>query len=132
MLIGSGVFHLLAISGANIGMLALISLLVCRWLRFSLKLRYGLTSLLLLLFLTVSGFDISAVRAVLMALLLFAAKVCFMDVQLSNIISFCGLLLLAFNPAQFLDPGFILTFSLTAAMLIGRRIFLPLLRALPR
>jgi competence protein ComEC len=69
---------------------------------------------------------------VLMALLLFAARVCFMDVQLSNIISFCGLLLLFFNPAQFLDPGFILTFALTAALLIGRRIFLPLLRRLPR
>ncbi|MCJ7524361.1 MAG: DNA internalization-related competence protein ComEC/Rec2, partial [Candidatus Aminicenantes bacterium] len=111
---------------------ALISLLVCRWLRFSLKVKYALTALLLLLFLTVSGFDISAQRAVWMALLLFAARVWFMDVQLSNIISFCGLLLLAFNPAQFLDPGFILTFSLTAALLIGRRILLPLLRFLPR
>jgi len=131
-LVGSGVFHLLAISGANIGMLALISLLVCRWLRLSLKARYAVTSILLLLFLTVSGFDISAVRAVLMALLLFAGRVWFMDVQLSNIISFCGLLLLAFNPAQFLDPGFILTFALTAAILLGRRIFLPLLRRLPR
>ena len=132
MLIGSGVFHLLAISGANIAMLALISLLVCRWLRFPLKVKYGLTALLLLLFLTVSGFDISAQRAVLMALLLFAGRVWFMDVQLSNILSFCGLLLLAVNPAQFLDPGFILTFSLTAALLIGRRILLPLLRFLPR
>jgi competence protein ComEC len=131
-LIGSGVFHLLAISGANIGMLALFSLLVCRWLRLSLKIRYAATSILLLLFLTLSGFDISARRAVLMALLLFAAKVCFMDVRLSNIISFCGLLLLFFNPAQFLDPGYILTFSLTAALLIGRRIFLPLLKRLPR
>lgn len=132
MLIGSGVFHLLAISGANIAILALISLLVCRWLRFSLKVKYAVTAILLLLFLTVSGFDISAQRAVLMALLLFAARVWFMDVQLSNIISFCGLLLLFFNPAQFLDPGFILTFALTAALLVGRRIFLPLLKFLPR
>ncbi len=131
-LIGSGVFHMLAISGANIGMLALISLLVLRLLRFPLKARYALTSVLLLLFLTVSGFDVSAERAVLMALLLFAARVWFMDAQLSNIISFCGLLLLARNPAQFLDPGFILTFALTAAILIGRRIFLPPLRRLPR
>ena len=51
VLIGSGVFHLLAISGANIAMLALVSLLLCRWLRFSLKLRYAVTALLLLLFL---------------------------------------------------------------------------------
>ncbi len=131
-LIGSGVFHLLAISGANIALLALVSLLLCRWLRFSLTLRYGITALLLLLFLAVSGFDVSAERAVLMALLVFAGRVWFMDVEPSNIISFCGLLLLAVNPAQFLDPGFVLTFALTAAILIGRRIFMPMLKALPR
>lgn len=132
VLIGSGVFHLLAISGANIAMLALVSLLLCRWLRFSLKLRYAVTALLLLLFLALSGFDISAERAVLMALLVFAGKVWFLDVEPANIISFCGLLLLACNPAQFLDPGFALTFALTAAILAGRRIFLPPLRPLPR
>jgi competence protein ComEC len=132
VLIGSGVFHLLAISGANIAMLALVSLLLCRWLRFSLKLRYAVTALLLLLFLAVSGFDVSAQRAVLMALLVFAGRVWFMDAEPSNIISFCGLLLLAVNPAQFLDPGFALTFALTAAILAGRRVFLPRLCALPR
>jgi len=132
LLIGSGVFHMLAISGANIAILALLCLWLCRRLRLGLKTRYALTSLLLLLFLTVSGFDISAQRAVFMALLLFAGRVWFMDVQLSNIISFCGLLLLALNPAQFLDPGFILTFALTTVLLVGRRIFLPLLRFLPR
>ncbi len=131
-LIGSGVLHLLAISGGNIAMLALVSLMACRWLRLPLKPRYGITALLLLLFLALSGFDISAERAVLMALLVFAGKVWFMDVEASNIISFCGLLLLAFNPAQFLDPGFVLTFALTAAILLGRRIFLPPLRSLPR
>jgi competence protein ComEC len=132
VLIGSGIFHLLAISGGNIALLAMVALLLCRWLRFPLRLRYGTTALLLLLFLAVSGFDVSAERAVLMALLLFAGRVWFMDVEPSNIISFSGLLLLAVNPAQFLDPGFVLTFALTAAILAGRRIFLPLLRALPR
>ncbi|MEI6614411.1 MAG: DNA internalization-related competence protein ComEC/Rec2 [Chrysiogenales bacterium] len=131
-LIAGGVFHLLAISGANIGMLALFSLLLCRWLHVPLKPRYFITSLLLLLFLVISGFDISAQRAVLMGLLLFVARAYFMDVQLSNVISFCGLLLLVLNPAQVLDPGYILTFALTATLLIGRRIFLPLLKRLPR
>ncbi len=131
-LIGSGVFHLLAISGGNIAMLALASLVLCRVLRLPLKVRYGATALLLLLFLALSGFDVSAERAVLMALLVFAGKVWFMDVEPANIISCCGLLLLAANPAQFLDPGFVLTFALTAAILAGRRLFLRRLRRLPR
>jgi competence protein ComEC len=132
VLIGSGVFHMLAISGANIAMLALAALLLFRRLGLSLRLKYALTSLLLLLFLAVSGFDVPAERAVLMALLVFASRVWFMDAVPSSVISFSGLLLLMANPAQFLDPGFVLTFALTAAILAGRGLFLPLLKRLPR
>ena len=131
-LIGSGVFHLLAISGGNIAMLALVALFLLRRLRLGLKARTAAAALLLLLYLALSGFDVSAERAVLMALLVFAGRVWFMDVEPANLLSFCGLLLLAANPAQFLDPGFILTFALTAAILAGRPLFLPRLRALPR
>jgi competence protein ComEC len=131
-LIGSGVFHLLAISGGNIAMLALVALFLLRRLRLGLKARTAVAALLLLLYLALSGFDVSAERAVLMALLVFAGRVWFMDVEPANILSFCGLLLLAANPAQFLDPGFALTFALTAAILAGRPLFLPRLRALPR
>lgn len=131
-LIGSGVFHLLAISGGNIAMLALVSLFLFRRLRLGLRVRYASAALLLLLYLALSGFDVSAQRAVLMALLVFAGRVWFMDVEPANILSFCGLLLLAVNPAQFLDPGFILTFALTAAILAGRPLFIPRLRSLPR
>ncbi len=131
-LIGSGVFHLLAISGGNIAMLALVALFLFRRLRLGLRARTAAAALLLLLYLALSGFDVSAERAVLMALLVFAGRVWFMDVEPANILSFCGLLLLAADPAQFLDPGFVLTFALTAAILAGRPIFLPRLRALPR
>jgi len=131
-LIGSGVFHLLAISGGNIALLALAALLAGRWLRLPLKARYGSAALLLLLFLAFSGFDVSAARAVLMALLVFAGRVWFMDVEPGNVISFCGLLLLALNPAHFLDPGFVLTFALTGAILAGRRLFRPWRLPLPR
>lgn len=131
-LIGSGVFHLLAISGGNIAMLALVALFLFRRLRLGLKARYAAAAVLLLLYLALSGFDVSAERAVLMALLVFAGRVWYMDVEPANILSFCGLLLLAVDPAQFLDPGFVLTFALTAAILAGRPLFLPRLRSLPR
>jgi len=126
-LISSGVYHLLAISGAHIGIIALLSLTVLRFLKVSSRKRYIVTALVLIVFLVLSGFKISAERAVLMAILIFIARILYLDINIYNIISLCGLFILARNPAEFLDAGFILTFTLTAAIVMGRKIFLPLL-----
>lgn len=126
-LLHAGVFHLLAISGAHIGIIALFSLLLLKRFKLRPRSRYIVTGLLLLVFLVLSGFKISAERAVWMALLIFLAKILYLEIDTLNIISFCGFILLVRNPAAFLDAGFILTFALTAAIVVGRRIFMPLL-----
>lgn len=131
-LLDAGVFHLLAISGAHIGMIAIFLLLLFKTLRIPFRSRYTAAGLFLILFLVLSGFKISAQRAVLMALLIFTARIFYLDFHIFNIISFCGLILLVKNPAEFLDPGFILTFTLTAAIVMGREIFLPGLQRLKR
>lgn len=131
-LIDAGIFHLLAISGAHIGMIALLVLWFCKRLGLTYKKRYLVTALILIFFLAITGFKISAERAVWMALLIFMARVFFMDTHLINIISFCGLMMLIRNPATFLDVGYILTFTLTAAIVMGRRIFLPWLQRLKK
>jgi competence protein ComEC len=125
MLISAGVFHLLAISGAHIGIIALGCLLLLKWCGVSFKKRYIITVCVLLLFLLLSGFKVSAERAVIMAGLIFLARIMYLDIEIYNIITFSGLLLLMINPAQFLDAGFILTFALTAAIVTGRKVFLP-------
>jgi competence protein ComEC len=127
-LVGAGVYHLLAISGANIAMVALFSLGLLGALRLRRRVRYLATAALLVLFLAVSGFDVSAARAVLMALLLFAARLLYADIEPLNIVSVCGLALLVINPAYVLDPGFVLTFTLTAAIVRGRTVLAPLLK----
>jgi competence protein ComEC len=125
-LLSAGVFHLLAISGAHIGIIALGCLLLFRLLRVSVKKRYIVTALVLVLFLVLSGFKVSAERAVLMAVLIFIARIFYLETDIYNIISFSGLLILMRNPAAFLDAGFILTFTLTAAIVMGRKVLLPL------
>ncbi|MGD2088979.1 MAG: ComEC/Rec2 family competence protein [Candidatus Aminicenantes bacterium] len=129
-LLNAGVFHLLAISGAHIGIIALFSLWILKLLRVPFKPRHIITAVLLIIFLVLSGFRISAERAVLMALFIFIARILYLDINIYNIISFCGLVLLARNPGEFLDAGFILTFTLTAAIVMGRKIFLPLFEQL--
>jgi competence protein ComEC len=129
-LLNAGVFHLIAISGAHIGIIALFSLGFLKFLRVPFKQRHIITVVLLIIFLVLSGFKISAERAVLMAIFIFIARIFFLDIDIYNIISFCGLVLLARNPGEFLDAGFILTFTLTAAIVMGRKIFLPLFEQL--
>ncbi|MCU0290109.1 MAG: ComEC/Rec2 family competence protein, partial [Acidobacteria bacterium] len=125
-LITAGIYHIFAISGANIAVIALISLSILKFLRVPFRKRYMISGLLLLVFLILSGITVSAERAVWMALLIFLARILYLDVDILNIISVTGLLFLIKNPAQFLDAGFILTFTLTAGIVIGRKIFLPL------
>lgn len=126
-LLGVGVYHIFAISGANIAVIALFSLMFLKFLRVSYRKRYIITGLLLILFLILSGMTVSAERAVWMALLIFLARILYLEIDIFNIISFAGLIILMKNPGQFLDAGFILTFTLTAAIVMGRKIFLPLL-----
>jgi competence protein ComEC len=130
-LLRAGVFHLFAISGAHIGIIAIFSLLLLRWLKVPYKSRYIVTGLILVVFLILSGFKVSAQRAVLMALLIFAARILYDDIHIFNIISFSGFIMLVVNPTEFLNPGFILTYSLTAAIVWGRHLFLNLLSPLP-
>ena len=130
-LLSAGVFHLIAISGAHIGIIAVFSLVLLKFFKISFRKRYITTAVFILLFLILSGFKISAQRAVLMALLIFFAKVSYLDINIFNIVSFSGLMILVKNPAEFLDAGFILTYTLTAAIIMGRKIFVPLFSKIP-
>jgi len=131
-LLSAGVYHFLAISGAHIGIIALFSLVFLKFLHVSSRKRYIITGLLLILFLILSGFKVSAERAVLMAILIFIARILYLEINIFNIISLCGLIILIRNPSQFLDAGFILTFTLTAAIAAGRPIFLPLMEKIKK
>ena len=123
-LLSSGVYHLFAISGAHIGVIAIFCLIFLRFLGFRYRKRYVITAIFLVIFLVLSGFKISAQRAVFMAILIFIANISYFEINIFNIISFSGLVILFLNPAEFLDPGFILTYTLTASIVIGRNIFL--------
>jgi len=76
----------------------------------------------LVFFLALTGFKISAERAVIMAILLTLARLWYYRADLINILAFTGLLLLIADPCCFLDPGFNLTFLITAGIISGRNL----------
>jgi len=123
-LLNVGVFHLFAISGAHIGVIALFSLFILGKFRIKKRIIYGIVIIILLLFLSLTGFKVSAQRAVIMAVFILMGKIFYLKSDILNTISFSGLFILLLNPAQFLDPGFILTFSITFGIVAGRDLFL--------
>jgi len=123
VLLKTGVYHLFAISGAHIGIIALFTLFLLNRTGLRMRKKYLILVFVLLTFLLLTGFKISAQRAVLMATLISIAKMLYLRSDIINIISFTGLILLLNNPRYFLDPGFILTFTITAGIVSGRKIF---------
>ncbi len=130
-LLAAGVFHLLAISGAHIGALALIFLWLGKRLGLSRSKRYLAAGGILLVYLALSGFSVSAQRAVLVALCLFFARAGDFQADAANLLAAAALLMLMIDPRQILDPGFVLTFTLAASILAGRNLFLPLFKKWP-
>ncbi len=131
-LLSSGIFHLFSISGAHIGIIALFSLLLLKVCKCPFRWRNIFTAILLVVFLALTGFKISAQRAVIMALMIFWARILYDDYDIFNIISASGLVLLLMNPAEFMDAGFLLTYTLTAAIILGRRLFAARWKNFPR
>lgn len=113
----AGTFHVIAISGAHVGIFA--------WFLHGTLRRMGLDqkpSLLVLLIVLplyagLCGGRASVVRAVLMSMGVVGSKLLSLDVPAVNGLALSALLLLAFRPLDLEDPGFQLSFVATASIL---------------
>ncbi len=125
----SGLFHLIAISGAHI---AIITFLI-----FSLLKLCGVPSrpsyLLLAIFLVFYAFLVegraSVLRATIMTLAFILGKLIWRDTHLVNTISLSAFILLFLNPFNLFDMGFELTYAATLSIIL----FFPrIIKYLPR
>jgi competence protein ComEC len=114
----SGLYHLLAISGAHIGILTFFLFSVYRRLNIPENMTCVLVILALLFFALLVEGRPSVIRAALMAGLFLAAKAIWADVSPFNTLALAALLLLFFRPLQLFDLGFQLTFAATGAILL--------------
>jgi competence protein ComEC len=113
----AGTFHVIAISGAHVALLALI-------LYGGLR-KAGLLerSALLLLLLAIPAYGLicgatpSVARATLMGLALVGARWLSLSASPANALAISGLLLLAVRPLDLGDPGFQLSFAATATII---------------
>ena len=117
----SGTFHVLAVSGLHVGLIATFCFLGLSSIRFSTfhideKVICLFTILVVVLYACLVGFRPSVFRASLMAILYLLAKIINRDVDIFNLLAVAALFLLLINPMQVWDVGFQLSFVAVASI----------------
>ncbi len=125
----SGTMHLVALSGMNIMIITLIIIaLFSKIFREKKRSQLIATFLTVALFVAMTGFQVSAIRAALMAFLIAFAKMTHRIYRPHNAIAFIALIITLWNPkAPVFDLGFQLSFLATLAIIY----LAPLLRLIP-
>ncbi|MCK9425643.1 MAG: DNA internalization-related competence protein ComEC/Rec2 [Ignavibacteriaceae bacterium] len=106
--INSGVAHVLAVSGQQVGFIAVIFIILFG--RVNIYLRTALTVVTLILFLLITGFQAAVLRATIMAFVVFAASLSNREFNAWNSIAIAALVILVMDVNQLFDPGFQLSF----------------------
>jgi len=130
-LLNAGIYHIFVISGAHIGIVALLLFYVLRIIGINKKKRLLFTALSIIFYLIISGGNLPAQRAVIMALIIIISKLIYQKTNIYNVIAFSGVFIIFMNPTDILNPGFILTFTLSFGITAGRELILPYMKQVP-
>jgi competence protein ComEC len=125
----SGLFHLIAISGAHIGIISVLFFFVLRAARVPKRLSYSVLIVLLIFYSLLVEGRASVFRATIMAVTFLSSKLLWKQTHLLNTISLSAFVLLLSNPFYLFDMGFELTYAATLSIIL---FYEKLLRFLPR
>ena len=114
----TGTLHIFAISGLHVGVLGLILIAVLKIVGIP-KPKWGLLIIPLLFFYVVStGMKPSAFRAFVMAAIYFSAPLLGRRSDSVSAVALAAILLLAANPLQLFEPGFLLSFLVVSGIIM--------------
>ncbi len=113
----AGVFHILAISGFNVGLVAVAVVFALRLCRVPSRVGAGVALAALAAFAAVVGSQPSVLRATVMAALILTARLIGRESGLWNSLAAALVALLALDPAALGDAGLQLSFAATAGIL---------------
>jgi|GEM_PF-722585 len=114
----TGTVHLLAVSGSNVWLVVGVIFGALSLLRLP-RLPITLVSLIcILIFAALVHNDPPVVRAGIMAAVVLLGVLIYRDIDLMNVLSFAGLVILAFSPLFLFDVGFQLSFASVFGILV--------------
>ncbi len=106
----SGTMHILAVSGLNVGLIAISILSFFKFLRLKREINYILVMIFLWLFTNMALFSPSVVRATIMMSIFLFGMLLGRRVDVYNSLGASALTILAINPKDLFDIGFQLSF----------------------
>ena len=115
----AGVYHVLAVSGFNVGILAASVWALCRLLRLPHRPSAVTAIAVVVAFALVVGPEPSVLRAVVMAVLVLVASLLDRDASVTNSLALAALAILAVRPSDLFDPGFQLSFAATFGIVVA-------------
>jgi competence protein ComEC len=115
----AGTYHVIAISGGNIAILAACLLVVCRLVLVPWRMGLAAVVVALVAYAEVAGGGSSVVRATTMAVTYLAARLVDQRASAGSALAIAAAIILAASPLALLDAGFLLTFGATIAIVIG-------------
>ena len=115
----AGVYHVLAVSGFNVGILAASVWALCRLLRLPHRASAATAIVVVIGFALVVGPEPSVLRAVVMAVLVLVATLLDRDASVTNSLALAALAILAVRPGDLFDPGFQLSFVATLGIVVA-------------
>jgi competence protein ComEC len=125
----AGTYHILAISGAQVALVAGLLLAVARLLLAPPAPIAIVVSLVVTGYAVLVGGDVPVARAAVMAIVVVLGRVLDLDGEVANLLGLAALLLLCWRPSNAFDIGFQLSFGATLAIVL---LTPPLLKGVPR
>jgi competence protein ComEC len=127
----AGTYHVLALSGAQVALVAALLVAAGRRLEMSPLSSAVLVSLALGGYALFVGGDVPVTRAAVMGIVVVLGRGLDLDADLANLLGLAALVLLAFHPGSVRDVGFQLSFAATLAIVTVAPGLIPPLRRLP-
>jgi competence protein ComEC len=115
----AGTYHVIAISGGNIAILAGCLLVACRVFLVPWRAGQVATILVLLAYAELAGGGSSVARATSMAVVYLGAAAIDQRTSPASALAVAASLVLAANPLALVDPAFLLTFAATIAIVVA-------------
>lgn len=129
--INSGVMHILAVSGLHVGLISVMLVVVLSALRIPEIPRSILVCALLVFYIFLTGSSPSVVRAGVMAIVIFGAKLFDRKMDLMNSLAVAALFILFWDSRQLLMPGFQLSFTAVLSIILLYPLFYSWSKKLP-